>query len=129
MGSSSIFGGRETKKDERRPLAAAEGQDRGAVMASSRSGSGDPSLVATTGPVTSGSSERVIEVDETPVDRYVKFLSAPAGGSGELGKCSDRSVSLWLLHSQLAFLHSSTTRMSHILPRLTPLQDSFPSVS
>lgn len=81
MSFSSIFGGRETKKDERQPLAAAEGQDRGAVMASSRSGSGDPSLAATTGPVTSGSSERVIEVDETPVDRYVKFLSAPAGGS------------------------------------------------
>lgn len=69
MGSRSIFGGREKKKDESRLLAAEEGRDRGAMTASSRSGSRDPSSAATTGPVTTGNSERVADVDETPVDR------------------------------------------------------------
>lgn len=68
--SSSIFGGIE-KKDGSRQLAGEEGRDRDVMMmtASSRSGFGDPILAAATVPVTMGSSERMTEVDETPVDR------------------------------------------------------------
>lgn len=71
MDSSSIFGGTTEKKDDSRQLPAAEGRDRGAMMASTpgHSGAGDPNSATTTVPATAGSSEKLIEVDETPVDR------------------------------------------------------------
>lgn len=102
ISSGSVFGGRENKKDESRPLAA------------------------TAVPVTlSEGSERVGEMAETPVDRYVKF--PPAGGDRELGKCSA------VLSSQaatiLAWLSRSFVTRCPRLQQLTAPQASFPSVS